>query len=299
MRFNIKISSISTSVALLITSLSLSILPSRAVSNSSIIISDNNNRYALLQEESSEVINAGGIRYWLDVDPRYSGVYYYSDIVNACSYGGVQAGGNGRHCLITSLKNSNLRVGGKYWLDTDPRYPGVYYYSDIVNTCPFGGIQAGGNGHHCLLVRYKSSPAIASSKSFPLRGSEFTELGDHRRMKTDITISNNGRVDGVTRIWTAKQLQGFTGAAAVVLTDADGNVLYVTEPHSYGVNCKRCPGPSDRTQQWTDAVPSNIISQVKNYSIIHTTNPRDRWREWLRDAKEAAQMISGVRKEFK
>jgi hypothetical protein len=143
-----------------------------------------------------------------------------------------------------------------------------------------------------------SNTSIASTKSFPLRGSEFTELGDHRRMKTDITISNNGRVDGVTRIWTAKQWSGFTGAAAVVLTDANGNVLYVTNPHSYGVNCKRCPGPSDRTQQWTDAVPSNIISQVKNYSIIHTTNPRDRWREWLRDAKEAAQMVSAVRKEF-
>jgi hypothetical protein len=53
-------------------------------------------------------------------------------------------------------------------------------------------------------------------------------------MKTDITISNNGPIDGVTRIWTAKQWQGFTGAAAVALTDSDGNVLYVTEPHSYG-----------------------------------------------------------------
>jgi hypothetical protein len=297
MSFNIKISSISTSLALLIASLSLFILPSRAVSNSS-SVSDNNNRYALLQEESSEVIHAGGLRYWLDVDPRWPGVYYYSDVKNACSRGGIQAGGGGHHCQITSLKDSNLLVGVKYWLDIDPRWPGVYYYSDVENACSNGGVQAGGGGHHCQLVKYKSAPAVASTKSFPLRGSEFTELGDHRRMQTDITISNNGRIDGVTRIWTAKQLQGFTGAAAVVLTDADGNVLYVTEPHSYGVDCKKCPGPSDRTQQWNDAVPSNVISQVKKYSIIHTTNPRNRWRDWLRDTKEAAQQISEIRKEF-
>jgi hypothetical protein len=112
------------------------------------------------------------------------------------------------------------------------------------------------------------------------------------------TSPNNGRIDGVTRIWTAKQWKGFTGAAAVVLTDADGNVLYVTEPHSYGVDCKRCPGPSDRTQQWTDAVPSSVLSQVRKHSIIHTTNPRIRLREWLRDSKEAVQLIRGVMKEF-
>ncbi len=297
MNFNIKKRSICTSLALLIASFSISILPSKAVSNS-FTISNHSNRYALLQEESSEVIHAGGIRYWLDVDPRWPGVYYYSNVENACSYGGVQAGGGGRHCQITSLKSSNLRVGVRYWLDTDPRYPGVYYYSDVQNTCSYGGIQAGGNGHNCLLVRYKSAPAVASSKSFPIRGTEFTELGDHRRMKTDITISNNGRIDGVTRIWTAKQWQGFTGAVAVALTDVDGNILHVTEPHSYGVSCKRCPGPSDRTQGWTDAVPSNVLSQVRKYAIIQTTNPRDRWREWLRDTKEAVQLVRGVMKEF-
>jgi hypothetical protein len=137
-----------------------------------------------------------------------------------------------------------------------------------------------------------------ANKSFPLRGSEFTELGDHRRMKTSIIISNNGRIDGVTRIWTAKQLEGFTGDVAVVITDSTGIVLYVTEPHSYGVDCRRCPGPSDRTQKWADTVPSNILSQVGGYAILHTTNPRNRWRDWLQDAREAAQKIREIKKEF-
>jgi hypothetical protein len=173
------------------------------------------------------------------------------------------------------------------------------------NTCcrsgAFLSIQADGN-----VVMYESNgtpifatntdggsprPLNPGNKNFPLRGSNLTELGDHRRMETSITISNNGRIDGVTRIWTAKQWSGFTGAVAVVITDSAGNTLYVTEPRNYGVDCKRCPGPSDRTQQWADTVPSNVLNQVGGYSIVHTTNPRIRWGDWLRDAKEAAKEV--------
>jgi hypothetical protein len=50
---------------------------------------------------------------------------------------------------------------------------------------------------------------LAQSQRFPLRGSKFTELGDHRRIESSITISNNGRLDGVTRIWTDKLVERF------------------------------------------------------------------------------------------
>ena len=139
---------------------------------------------------------------------------------------------------------------------------------------------------------------LAQSQRFPLKGSKFTELGDHRRMETSVTISKNGRIDGVTRTWTAKQWKGFTGSVAVAITDRSGNVLHVTEPKSWGVDCKRCPGPSNRTQSWSDAVPRNVLSRVGGYAIIHTTNPRDRWRSWLSDAKEAATEIKSIYSKF-
>jgi hypothetical protein len=107
------------------------------------------------------------------------------------------------------------------------------------------------------------------AQTFPFRGSQFDELGDHRRMETSITISNNGRIDGRTRTWTAHKTKGFTGGVAVVLMDASGNILHVTQEERYGVNCKRCPGPSDRTVQWAQTVPANLISQVRGYAIVH------------------------------
>jgi hypothetical protein len=139
---------------------------------------------------------------------------------------------------------------------------------------------------------------LAQNQTFPLRGSRFTELGDHRRMETNITISNNGRIDGVTRIWTAAKWTGFTGSVAVALTDRAGNRLYVTNPQSWGVDCKRCPGPSNRTQSWSDTVPANLLSQVGGYAILHTTNPKSRWRSWLSDAKEAVGEIKSIYSKF-
>ncbi len=72
----------------------------------------------------------------------------------------------------------------------------------------------------------------------------------------------------------------------------------MTNPQSWGVDCKRCPGPSNRTQGWADAVPSNVFGKVGGYAIIHTTNPRDRWRSWLSTAKEAATEIKGIYSKF-
>lgn len=134
--------------------------------------------------------------------------------------------------------------------------------------------------------------------SFPTRGSKFTELGNHRRMKTNITISKNGRIDGLTRIWTAHKWKGFTGAVTVAITDADGNILHITQPKRYGVDCKNCPSPSNRTQQWSDTIPSSVLNEIGGYAILHTTNPKTRWRDFLRNSKEAAREIKAIYEEF-
>jgi hypothetical protein len=67
-----------------------------------------------------------GVRYWLDTDPRWPGVYYWTDNKGVCSHGGSEAGGGGNHCIIVNYQGK-LQASVKYWLDTDPRWPGVYY----------------------------------------------------------------------------------------------------------------------------------------------------------------------------
>jgi hypothetical protein len=115
-----------------------------------------------------------------------------------------------------------------------------------------------------------------SSKNFPLRKSQFTELGDHRRMESNAILSNTGRLDVTTRIWTRKQWSGFTGGVVVRFLDQSGNVLGATGVHSWGVDGLRIPGmPSDRTSVWTDPVPPNLLNNTFGMEIVHTTNPKE------------------------
>lgn len=111
---------------------------------------------------------------------------------------------------------------------------------------------------------------------FPLRGSKHDELGDHRRMKTDITISASGRIDGTTRTWTAKHWKGFTGTVVVYITDSSGNILYSTNPQSYGVNGLYMPGAHDRNVVWTNQIPVDSLSKVAGYVIHQVYDPRNK-----------------------
>lgn len=176
--------------------------------------------------------------------------------------------------------------------------------SRTLTLSAFGLLLVGSIGSQIVTTAYAGTRTasgqllLAQNQRFPLRGSQFTELRDHRRMETSITISNNGRIDGVTRTWTAAQWTGFTGSVAVAITDRAGNVLYVTNPKSYGVDGKRIPKPSSRTDRWTEVIPSNVLRRVGGYAIFHTTSPRDRWKSWLSTAKEAATEIKGIYSKF-
>lgn len=105
---------------------------------------------------------------------------------------------------------------------------------------------------------------------FPIKGHQRTELNSHRRMETNITISNNRRLDAFTKTWTADSLLGFHGQVKVYFLDIAGNILWNTEnTHRYGVNPK-----SSRTDSWSEIIPEDCFSSLDSYSIIHTLNAR-------------------------
>ena len=78
---------------------------------------------------------------------------YYSPIksrlgllkVKNCPYGGRLYRGK---CRLIGFKKPTLRQSVSYWVDSNPRWPGVYY-EQVNGTCPYGGDKAGPN---CLLI---------------------------------------------------------------------------------------------------------------------------------------------------
>jgi hypothetical protein len=75
------------------------------------------------------------VRYWVDTNPAWAGVYYPL-VANECPYGGRYSGGN---CLIYRFtKDEDIRRGGNYWVRTESGWAGVYY-KQIKDRCPYGG----------------------------------------------------------------------------------------------------------------------------------------------------------------
>jgi hypothetical protein len=121
------------------------------------------------------------------------------------------------------------------------------------------------------------------AQSAPLTGEQEDTVKKKSYMKTKITISNlgggNGRIDGLTRIWTDVKLAGFTGGVDVSLVDENQSTLHITPLKDYGVNGKWI-GESDRTERWSEILPPGVVDKVKGYVILHRHTPKGPSRLW-------------------
>jgi hypothetical protein len=62
-----------------------------------------------------------------------------SIIRNPCPFGGTVAGDN---CQLQPFANGVVFPNVKYWVDANPKWPGIYYKA-IQDKCPYGGIRSG------------------------------------------------------------------------------------------------------------------------------------------------------------
>ena len=136
--------------------------------------------------------------------------------------------------------------------------------------------------------------------SFPLRGSAPEErVGREQYIKTDITISNTRRIDGVTRTRTTRKTNGFVGVVEVILTDKNGNILYVTSQQRFAVEGKLIPGPSDRTDRWSANIPADVpLDKITGYVIVQRNSPARSFIDTLGSVQKAAEAIKPIIKVF-
>ncbi len=136
--------------------------------------------------------------------------------------------------------------------------------------------------------------------SFPLTGSAPEErVGREFYIKTDITISNTRRIDGVTRTRTTRNTNGFVGVVEVILTDKDGNILFVTPQQRFAVEGKLIPGPSDRTDRWLVDIPANVpLDKITGYVIVQRNSPPRDILGTLGSIQKLAESIKGIIKVF-
>jgi hypothetical protein len=136
--------------------------------------------------------------------------------------------------------------------------------------------------------------------SFPLTGSApETRVGREQYIETNIIISNTRRIDGVTRTRTTRNTNGFVGVVEVILTDKDGNILFVTPQQRFAVEGKLIPGPSDRTDRWLVDIPANVpLDKITGYVIVQRNSPPRSFLDTLGGLQKAAEEIKGIIKLF-
>ena len=123
---------------------------------------------------------------------------------------------------------------------------------------------------------------------FPISKSQTDAIHGVGYMHTDISISSSGQLSATTHTWSAKDLEGFHGSVAVVILDQNQRLLWVSRTESYGVDGKHVPfgGPSDRTDRWSDNIPTGELSQIHYVAIKQNWNPKpvgpDEIANWLR-----------------
>ena len=105
------------------------------------------------------------------------------------------------------------------------------------------------------------------------------------KMETTVTLSNTGRIDGITKIKTAEALRGFTGGVLVGITDLAGNVLHTTKLHTYGVDGTAKPGgKSSRTEHWSEDVPKDSLDKAAGVVIWQSHQAKNRFpgaADWI------------------
>ncbi|MBU3186893.1 hypothetical protein [Clostridium estertheticum] len=109
---------------------------------------------------------------------------------------------------------------------------------------------------------------------FPISAEQEDGLGNDRKMRTKFTVSNTGRINALTKTRTKDKLEGFHGTVILLLTDQEGNILYESKPHTYGVNGTLVPGsPSKREEHWSEEFPQEIVEKIGGYVVLHFVDP--------------------------
>ncbi len=132
---------------------------------------------------------------------------------------------------------------------------------------------------------------------FPItvsRFDSFSGCGGH--MNSTATIYATGLLNVVTRTWEDTELRGFAGAVAVSVLDQNQNSLWVSATQKYGVD-GTWVGTSDRTDNWSDSVPAEILPNVRFVAIIQQwdqNNVFDDIEAWLSGTATAAGYVKTI-----
>jgi hypothetical protein len=111
--------------------------------------------------------------------------------------------------------------------------------------------------------------------------------------------ATSGVANVTTTVSDSRQFVGWTGGAIAAFVDQNGQLLYITDVHTRGVDgCwlfSSCPRTA--TVGWSETLPAGIRGLVAGVSILHKHTPKDqalfKVLKFLEDTKPACVLAPG------
>lgn len=134
---------------------------------------------------------------------------------------------------------------------------------------------------------------------FPIKSKKHDKVGDGWHITTEVTVSDNGRVDGLVLLENHNNISGFKGGSVVLLGDVNGNIIWGSNTHKTGVNASGFSAKSSAKKNWTEVVPSEIIGSVAVAQIVNKKTPDDGlWDRRIDEAIAVAKKVIDVANEL-
>ena len=247
-------------------------------------LQSNNGQYkAIMQTDGNFVVYNAAKAIWASNTVRGNGAYFAV----------MQTDGN-----FVLYYGTPQHQGAPYWASNTVQGAGAYLLTlqdDGTLVMYKGASLWASNGHTSGPGQPVTHPV------FPIQASQHDSFsGSGGLMDTTVTITRNGdgsgHVNAVTHIWEITDLRGFRGSVAVCVLDGNQKPLWISATQTYGVDGKWI-GTSDRTENWTDTVPAQVLNQVRFLAIIQKWNPANAFDDinrWLQGIGNVANEVAPI-----
>lgn len=257
----------------------------QALNVNDFLLSGNGSYKAIMQSDGNFVIYAGSKPIWASNTVRGNGTYY---AVMQSDGNFVLYNGTPQHQGPPYWASNTVTGGGEYSLCMQNDGNLVIYRGSA--TWASNTVQSGSQPQQTVTV-----PAFPITAS---RQDQFPNTGGS--MNTQINITKNsdgsGHLNAVTHTWEVTMLRGYRGSVAVAVLDGNQNALWVSGTQSYGVDGTAI-GTHDRTDNWTDTIPAQILPNVRYVAIIQKDNSNNLFSDignWLKGIASIASELGPI-----
>jgi hypothetical protein len=116
-------------------------------------------------------------------------------------------------------------------------------------------------------------------------------------------LTEDGVINGKTRLKNCNNFRGFTGGLFVVALDENNTPVYTTGVHKWGINACFFKRKRERNVTWSDSIPQEYLPKVAKIAVMQMHTPTNRVWSWVYNNRDLiidhAKYVSDLFQKYK